>query len=63
MARELKYVASSDKPDLARTYHHRSPTRSRPRSLRGRRVIVDSSAYLALLDRRDEHNREASVSW
>ena len=33
--------------------------RSRPRSLRDRRVFVDSSAYLALLDRKDEHHSEA----
>ena len=29
------------------------------RSARERRVFVDSSAYLAVLDRRDEHHQEA----
>lgn len=30
-----------------------------PSSLRDRRVFVDSSAYLALLDRKDEHHSQA----
>ncbi|MGH2457984.1 MAG: type II toxin-antitoxin system VapC family toxin [Chloroflexota bacterium] len=33
--------------------------RIHPRSLRDRRAFVDSSAYLALLDRKDEHYQEA----
>jgi predicted nucleic acid-binding protein len=34
---------------------------SLPRSLRERRVFVDSSAYLALLDQDDEHHSQAAA--
>jgi hypothetical protein len=43
---------------LARAYRPHEPM-SLPSLLRERRVLVDSSVYLALLDTDDEHHRHA----